>query len=79
MLHAAVSCVRGYTAFGDESSAVTLDFLDELVRFDLAKALPKNRDVSVLAYADDLAATRCCCGLTPRTRLNAVLSANGLL
>jgi hypothetical protein len=24
------------------------------------------------------AAARCCCGLTPRIRLNAVLSANGL-
>jgi hypothetical protein len=24
------------------------------------------------------AASLCCCGLTPRTRLNAVLSANGL-
>ncbi len=24
------------------------------------------------------AAERCCCGLIPRTRLNAVLSANGL-
>jgi hypothetical protein len=30
-------------------------------------------------HADDMARPRCSCGLIPRTRLNAALSANGLL
>ena len=33
---------------------------------------------AVASLAVARAAARCCCGLTPRMRLNAVLSANGL-
>lgn len=45
----------------------------------LAMSLVITRVLGTGPQTDDMARTRCSFGLTPRTRLNAVLSANGLL